>query len=639
MAASTSRNDIKEAIVIGVDFGTTFSGVAWCYTGDPTNNIRTVKSWPGNDNMVKVPSVIQYGVRDSSRYKWGFEAALEAPNSLQWFKLLLNEQSAGTAVYGRVPPMPQRLSETHRGDADQLARLLKTIASLPEDKTPLAVVTDYLKGIYQHTRDALDKAYPTSFTSSIGKDIALEFCLTVPAIWNDSAKDLTLQAARAAGMSESHVKIKTVSEPEAAAIHCLKTFHHTEDSLKVGDVYVIADCGGGTVDLISYQIKTIEPRLQVDECVAGTGGLCGSTALNRRFEALVKERLGTTEWENMGTVARSNTMRHFDTFLKIKFNPPESADEEDEEFDLDSYHCPVPGVPNDDKRGIHRNQLVLTTEEMTGIFEPTFAEITSLVQQQITAAEAKTGAPVTGVLLVGGFGSSPYLFKYLSKKLKRSDGVPVKILQPPDAWIAIALGAVSYGLSMRQVREGILPSGSGIVGSRVARFSYGISADEPFIPGLHPANKMYYSPLSGGFWCRGRMQWFVTKNKRISDGEDIEVELVKHCPIEVKPEQLVLPQEILSCDLDEPPKDAESTDVRHLLIFTADLSGVSREEHFIRRKAAHELGEYFAIPLSMLMRYESGCLGFSMAVGGQAVGKGTVSYDHETPHSGSRLDD
>ncbi|KAF8448441.1 hypothetical protein BGX38DRAFT_1142745 [Terfezia claveryi] len=638
MVTSTSRKDMKEAIIIGVDFGTTFSGVAWCYTGDP-KTIRKVKAWPGNDNMVKVPSVIQYGSKDSSRYKWGFEVALEAPNSLQWFKLLLNEQSAGTAVSRPVPPMPQRLSETHRGDADQLARLLKTIASLPADKTPLAVVTDYLKGIYQHARDALEKAYPTSFSSSIGKDIALEFCLTVPAIWNDTAKDLTLQAARAAGMSESHVKIKTVSEPEAAAIHCLKTFHETEDCLKVGDVYVIADCGGGTVDLISYEIKTIEPRLQVDECVAGTGGLCGSTALNRRFEALVKERLGTTEWEKMGTVARFNTMRHFDTFLKPEFCPSETPDLDDDEFDVESFYCPVPGVPNDPGKGIHRGQLVLTTEEMTGIFEPTFVEITSLVQQQITAAETKTGAPITGVLLVGGFGSSPYLFKYLSTKLKRSDGIPVKVLQPPDAWISIALGAVQYGLSMRQVREGILPSGSGIVGSRIARFSYGVSAGEPFIPGLHPSNKMYYSPLTGGFWCRGRMQWFVKKNERILDGKDIEVELVKHCPTGVEPDQLVFPQEILSCDLEEPPRDAESTDVRHLLIFTADLGGVSRRKHFIRKKAAHEQSAYFAIPLSMLMRYESGCLGFSMAVGGKAVGKGSVNYDHETPQSVSRLDD
>ncbi|KAF8423928.1 hypothetical protein EV426DRAFT_563193 [Tirmania nivea] len=626
---------MKEAIIIGIDFGTTFSG---CYTGD-SKNIRTIKTWPNNNkSLEKVPSVIQYSARDSSRSKWGFEVSPEAPNPLRWFKLLLNEQSSGATVSGRVPPMPQRLSETHKGDADQLAHLLKTIASLPQDKTPLAVVTDYLKGIYEHTRETLYNAYPKSFTSSIGNDIALEFCLTVPAIWNDSAKDLTLQAARAAGMDESLVKIKTVSEPEAAAVHCLKTFNSTKDSLKVGDVYVIADCGGGTVDLISYEITSVEPRLRVDECVGGTGGLCGSTALNRRFEALVKQHLGTTEWENMSTVARFNTMLHFDEFLKPMFCPSEYSDEEDDEFDIESYHCPVPGVAADPARGIHGGHLVLTTDEMKGIFEPTFLEITALVQQQVSAAETKTGAPVTGVLLVGGFGSSPYLFKHLSTNLKRSDGNPVKVLQPPDAWAAIACGAVSYGLSVREVREGIVPSGSGTVGSRIARFSYGVSADEPFLPGVHPSNKMYFSSLTGSFYCRGRMQWFVKKNQRIPDGKDIEVELVQHCPTGVQPEHLIFLEEILSCDLDLPPKDAGNEDVRHLLIFTADLSAVSRKKHFIRRKAAHGQGAYFAIPLSMLMRYESGCLEFSMTVGGKTTGKGSVNYDHETSRGLSQLD-
>ena len=124
--------------------------------------------------------MIQYSSKDSSRFKWGFEVTSEAQNPLRWFKLLLNEQSTSSTVSGRVPPT--RLSETHRGDVDQLAHILNTVSSLPQDKTPLAVVTDYLKGIYQHTRDTLENAYPKSFTSGIGKDIALEFCLTVPAV-------------------------------------------------------------------------------------------------------------------------------------------------------------------------------------------------------------------------------------------------------------------------------------------------------------------------------------------------------------------------------------------------------------------------------------------------------------------------
>lgn len=629
-SASGSNGDIKQAFIIGVDFGTTYSGVAWCYTGDP-KSIRTIKSWPPNSNQTseKVPSVIQYGARDSSRYKWGFEVTSEAQNPLRWFKLLLNERSPGT-ISGRAPTTPPNLSETHSGDSQQLSMLLKTISALPEDKTPVGVVTDYLRGIYQHTRDTLEKAFPRSFISGIGTDIGLEFVLTVPAIWNDAAKDLTLQAARAAGMNESYVKIKTVSEPEAAAVHCLKIYNQSRDSLKPGDVYVIADCGGGTVDLISYEITSVEPRLRVDECVGGTGGLCGSTALNRRFEILVKERLGIQQWENMSSVSRSHTMRHFDEYLKPTFCPPEFTDEEDDDFDIETFHSPVPGVPDDTTRGVHGGHLVLSTEEMKSIFDPTFVQIRDLVQQQISAAEAKTGAPVTGVLLVGGFGSSAYLFKYLSANLRAMDGNPVKILQPPDAWSAIACGAVSYGLSVRDVREGFAPAGSGTVGSRLARFSYGVTASEPFFPGLHPSNKMYFSPLTGSFWCRGRMQWFVKKDERIEDGKDIQIELARHCSIDAERDQLVFPERVYACDLARAPRDVEHKDVHHLLTFTADLNDTSRE-FFKRKDSVLGEGAYYEIPLGMIMRLESGCLEFSCTVGGRTMGKGSANYDHEAP--------
>lgn len=201
-----------------------------------------------------MPSVIQYGTRDSSRFQWGFEVTPEAQNPLRWFKLLLNEQRAGTS---RQPDSrAERVAQTHTGDTSQLADLMDTIASFPPNKTPVGVVTDYLKGIYDHTLKTIASAYPGSFSKSLGNDIPIEICLTVPAvcivqispigiapnlryalilewqIWDDAAKDLTLQAVRAAGI-ESHIKIKTVSEPEAAAVHCLKTFQATENSLQV----------------------------------------------------------------------------------------------------------------------------------------------------------------------------------------------------------------------------------------------------------------------------------------------------------------------------------------------------------------------------------------------------------------------
>ena len=57
-------------------------------------------------------------------------------------------------------------------------------------------------------------------------------------MWTPTAKEQTLQAARAAGMDESYSKIELVSEPEAAAVHCLKTFKDTADSLKVRQLHI-----------------------------------------------------------------------------------------------------------------------------------------------------------------------------------------------------------------------------------------------------------------------------------------------------------------------------------------------------------------------------------------------------------------
>ena len=54
--------------------------------------------------------------------------------------------------------------------------------ALPEGKTPMEVVTDYLKGIYTHTLDAIKKDYPESFSRMVGSEIPLRLVLTMPAV-------------------------------------------------------------------------------------------------------------------------------------------------------------------------------------------------------------------------------------------------------------------------------------------------------------------------------------------------------------------------------------------------------------------------------------------------------------------------
>ena len=97
----------------------------------------------------------------------------------------------------------------------------------------------------------------------------------------------------------------------------------------------------------------------------------------------------------MTTVARNNTLLYFDEFLKPTFCPQEYSDEEDDEFETETYHCPVPGVRQDLRRRIQGGHLLLSSEEMKDIFEPTLEEIVALVQKQISQAESQSGSMVT----------------------------------------------------------------------------------------------------------------------------------------------------------------------------------------------------------------------------------------------------
>jgi hypothetical protein len=45
-------------------------------------------------------------------------------------------------------------------------------------------------------------------------------------------------------------------------------------------------------DLATYRITALEPALRVEEAAVGSGDICGSVLLNRRFLNLVEERIG-----------------------------------------------------------------------------------------------------------------------------------------------------------------------------------------------------------------------------------------------------------------------------------------------------------------------------------------------------------
>ncbi|KAF2790366.1 actin-like ATPase domain-containing protein [Melanomma pulvis-pyrius CBS 109.77] len=334
-------------IVVSIDFGTTYSGLAWAESSRADFQ-HVIDTWPTKSSTKSSPKVPTELRLITNGYQWGFQIPTTAKRS-KYFKLKLDDPTSTSTT--TQPP-------------EELAQL-------------------YLSYLYKHMISILTER----LSSSIVKNTPIDFILTVPAIWSNAAKQKTETAAVRAGFKGSK-KIHLVSEPEAAAIYTLHNLG--APTLSVGKTFVVCDAGGGTVDLISYKIQQMAPSLKVGEATGGTGGKCGSSMLNQRFRRYLKQKLGEQYWTPDRLVEAINAFEDF----KKTFTP------EGEPLSIRVE------LPNDPAKSIRRNRFRVSQTEMKNeVFEPIIKDVIDLIQEQISM----TGGSVAAILLVGGFGQSQYL--------------------------------------------------------------------------------------------------------------------------------------------------------------------------------------------------------------------------------------
>jgi len=173
--------------------------VAWALSTSP-EDINIVASWdsdmPGQKDLHKVPSITTYDSKGLVS-SWGYKLD-KRKHQLSWFKLLLSDQA----------------TERLQNEQPQRFERLQTLLEIHK-KTPIDVVADYLRCLWAHATDEIRK--------SLGKDLwnnmKLKIVLTVPAIWDHKAQELTKRAAEMAGMLErADATLELIGEPEAAAL-------------------------------------------------------------------------------------------------------------------------------------------------------------------------------------------------------------------------------------------------------------------------------------------------------------------------------------------------------------------------------------------------------------------------------------
>lgn len=513
---------------------------------------------------------------------WGYQPRPEQPR-LRCLKLLLDPAQ-------KLPGYVSR---------EDLMSLLKQ-----SGKSVDAAVTDYLTKLHQQAREALEKRFGEVMTTNT----KINYVLTVPAVWSDAAKDATLRAAEKAGMNG---KVTMISEPEAAAIYALKSMERS--ILQPGDNFIVCDAGGGTVDLISYEIISLCP-LRLEESVPGTGALCGGAFLNMRFHECVKARMGQDAFESMCQRKPKSwavALKYFEDYVKRSFDPSDSQDD----FDNGTYNVPLPGAADNIAAGIDCGFITLSTSDVAEIFRPIIDQIIELIERQRNML-VSSGKSARGVVLVGGFGQSTFLHKSLKTRFAddgsmSSSSGGLSIMQPINAWTAVVRGAVLSGLE-----------GAQMVTSRKARRHYGFLCTELYDPSIHSLGSKYWDYLTEVYRADNQIEWSIKRGDTLLSGQTIPLPFLTHSETVKCSHTCTI---IVSDELEAPTEFLGGSTTRILCHLDVALGTVPRK-HF---KVQHSSNgrKFFKLSYNLCAKFESGALFFDLRINNIVYGSVKARFE------------
>jgi hypothetical protein len=225
------------------------------------SDVHCIRDWPGPgrdaDFAWKTPSRIAYASENGlTKDSWGFEV-MPKMKSYSWMKLLLDPNQA-----------------TKYDDPTLKASEGQGVLATPRGRTAVDLCGDYLGHVAAFAYDALKQ----KISPDILAVCPLEFWFTVPAVWSDRAKTDTLRAAEKAAMNadvfrDAMVSTFLIAEPEAAAVATVSAITEggARQQIIPGDSILVCDCGGGTVDITTYQVVALQPKLEFREILVGTG--------------------------------------------------------------------------------------------------------------------------------------------------------------------------------------------------------------------------------------------------------------------------------------------------------------------------------------------------------------------------------
>jgi hypothetical protein len=280
---------------VGIDLGTTNSALAWIdLATDPSRRSATAMPIP---QLMDVGEIASRRLLPSFIYLSSPEEFPPRARKLPW-----GDEPAsivGEAARKLGSRIPGRLVSSakswlcHPG-VDRRAKILPWQSDEADRLSPLEASACYLA----HLRQAWDAEHPNDPLAE------QKVVLTIPASFDEVARELTVDAAKRAGLE----KIVLLEEPQAAFYQWIE--EEAGDPLPLGTTAVVIDCGGGTTDFSLLAVVEEKGRPAYRRIAVGEHLLLGGDnvdiALARWIEEKISpaRRLDLTQWWSLVLDAR-----------------------------------------------------------------------------------------------------------------------------------------------------------------------------------------------------------------------------------------------------------------------------------------------------------------------------------------------
>ncbi|KAK0639009.1 hypothetical protein B0T16DRAFT_449835 [Cercophora newfieldiana] len=550
--------DLKADLRIAVDFGTTYTGVAWIDPKQPYASPQVISDWPGSGgscdvtNERKVPSVLGKHPTATGARRWGFLCDDEMNEADKWryLKVFLEPRQLENGRKNNISWAPESMAQVHQ------------------------LVSEYLHQVYQHIRRSISMRIGlTAINGEDGwDDMAIEFIFSVPTTWRgqDMLDDFqTIIKNAGFGVQERHEVVLGLTEAEAAAV---ASMFRVGSSIPFddGDVFLSIDAGGGTTDLAFVKISSANPPVmeQVQD-VRGTG--IGSMMIDTSFRQLVLERLQKNPDLKAQLPAdlpmRLSQSPYYRT-QKHKFGDPD--------YDQEAYRIAIVGARFDfscEGLGIEKGHMIVSKKEFEGLFNQQIERIFALLQEALDKFEKDGNKSIKYVILSGGLGSSMYILNRLQEYIAESkhaslSGAAVQMCAEPQL-------VVIKGLLLEQTNR--------ILRTRIARASYGVVFRERYSKTRHFDPIHVIDPHDGKEYVADQVQWIVRRGERLINGDALFATVERRAALD---EPLAWTETIVWSDNPDgcvPPSLAEPG-VDKLFEVRADLTDIQPEKLVVKKK-------------------------------------------------------